>query len=154
MSLNNLGLAQSRLRKTAAAERSFRQALDLQESLVRQNPDDLDLQSSLGGTYNNLGMLMEELQRNAEAADNFRHAVEHQQIARAHAPEVSRYQVFLSNHYYNYARILRRLGRPDEAVHVALARRQLWPNNAQHLYTVAEEARWQRSCWPAPPAVT
>jgi len=139
VSLNNLGSAQSRLRRTAAAERSFRQALDLQESLVRQNPDDLGLQSNLGGIYNNLGMLMEELQRNAEAADNFRHAIEHQQIARKHAPQVSRYRAFLSNHYYNYARILRRLGRPDEAVHVALARRRLWPNDAQHLYAVAEE---------------
>jgi eukaryotic-like serine/threonine-protein kinase len=139
VSLNNLGLAQSRLRKAAAAERSFRQALVLQESLVRQNPRDLELQSNLGGIYNNLGMLMEELQRNTDAADNYRHAVEHQQIARTHAPQVSRYQAFLSNHYYNYARVLRRLGRPDEAAHVALARRELWPNDPQHLYAVAEE---------------
>ena len=125
MSLNNLGLAQSRLRRTADAERSFRQALDLQESLVRQNPHDLDLQSNLGGIYNNLGMLLEQLQRNAEAADDYRHAVEHQQIASAHAPQVSRYRAFLSKHYYNYGRVLRRLGRPDEAARVALARREL-----------------------------
>jgi eukaryotic-like serine/threonine-protein kinase len=139
VSYNNLGLAQSRLGRTADAERSFRQALDLQEVLVRQNPYDLDLQSNLGGIYNNLGTLLEELQRNAEAADDYRHAVEHQQIAWKGAPQVSRYRMFLSNHYYNYARILRRLGRPDEAARLALARRDLWPGDPQHLYAVAEE---------------
>ena len=52
---------------------------------------------------------------------------------------MSRYRAFLSNHYYNYARVLRSLGRPDEAAHVALARRKLWPGDPQHLYAVAEE---------------
>ena len=154
VSLNNLGLAQSRLRKTAAAERSFRQALDLQESLVRQNPDDLDLQSSLGGTYNNLGMLMEELQRNAEAADNFRHAVEHQQIARAHAPKCPATRCSSAT---ITTTTLAFCGGWDGRMKRSTSP---WPegNCGRTMHSTStpwpRSSRWQRSCWPAPPAVT
>ncbi|MGA2030743.1 MAG: serine/threonine-protein kinase [Thermoguttaceae bacterium] len=139
VSYNNLGLAQSNLRQTSAAERSFRQALELQDALVRQNPRDLDLQSSLGGMNNNLGFVLEELARTEEAAKSYQQAIEHQQAASAQAPQVMRYRVFLSNHYSNYGRLLRRLGRADEAARAALARRDLWPKDPQHLFAVAEE---------------
>lgn len=139
VSLNNLGLAQSGLRHSAEAERSFRQALELQEALVRQNSRDLELRSSLGGIYNNLAIVLEDLQRPEEAAASYQKAVEHQKAASSQAPKVSRYRIFLSKHYYNYGRVLRRLGRPDEAARAALARRDLWPNDAQHLVAVAEE---------------
>ncbi len=139
VSFNNLGLNQSKLRQTSAAEQSFRQALVLQEALVQQNSHDLDLQSSLGGMYNNLGIVQEELGRTADAAKSYRHAVEHQQVASSHAPQVTRYRVFLSKHYYNYGRVLRRLGHADEAARAALARRDLWPKDPQHLVAVAEE---------------
>ncbi len=139
VSYSNLGLAETRLHRTADAEHSFRQSLGLQEALVRQNPGDLELRSHLGGIYNNLGMLVEQLRRDGEAADDYQHAVEHQRFAQSHAPQVSQYRLFLSNHYYNYARVLRRLGRADEAVRVALLRRELWPHDPQHLYAVAEE---------------
>jgi hypothetical protein len=52
---------------------------------------------------------------------------------------VARYRTFLSKHYYNYGRVLRELGRPAEAIRVALARKELWPNDPQRLFTVAEE---------------
>ena len=139
ISFNNLGLTQSKLRQSADAERSFRQALDLQETLLRQNPHDVELCSSLGGIHNNLGMVLEEVQRTSDASENFRKAVEYQKIAYLNAPKVSRYRFFLSKHYFNYGRTLRRLGRPDEAARVALARRELWPNDPQHLLAVAEE---------------
>jgi len=139
VSFNNLGLTQSSLRQTPDAERSFRQALDLQEALVRQNPNDLDLHSSLGGIYNNLAIVQEELRKLGDAAASYKQAIEHQKVANSQAPKVSRYRVFLSKHYYNYGRVLRRLGRPDEAAQAALARRQLWPKDPQHLVAVAEE---------------
>lgn len=139
ISYNNLGLTQSKLRQSPDAERSFRQALDLQETLLRQNPHDVELRSSLGGIHNNLGMVLEELGRTADAAENFQKAVEYQKIAYLHAPKVSRYRFFLSKHYFNYGRALRRLGRPDEAARAALARRELWPDDPQHLLAVAEE---------------
>jgi hypothetical protein len=139
VSFNNLGLTQSTLRQPSAAERSYRQALGLQEALVKQNPQDLELRSSLGGIYNNLGMVLEDQRRAAEACQSYAQAVECQTVAQAHAPQVSRYRLFLSKHYYNYGRVLRQLGRPDEAARAALARRELWPADPQHLFAVAEE---------------
>ena len=118
---NNLGMTQASLSQAAEAERSFRQALELQESLVRQNPQDVDLRSDMGGIYNNLGMILEKLQRNKEAADSYRKAVEHQKVAFGQAPEIARYRSFLSHHYFNYGEVLRRLGRVDEAA------RWRWP---------------------------
>jgi hypothetical protein len=139
VSYNNLGLTQCKLGRASDAEHSFRQALGLQELLAKQNPGDLDLQSSLGGMYNNLGIVLEELHRTADAVQRYQQAVEHQHVASAGAPQVSRYRDFLSKHYYNYGRALRRLGRPEEAARAALARRELWPKDPQHLFAVAEE---------------
>jgi serine/threonine protein kinase/Tfp pilus assembly protein PilF len=139
VSCSNLALTQSRLGRPSQAEQSFREACDLQEALVRENPNDVDLQSTLGGIYNNLGIVLEDLQRIEEAAETYKKAVEHQQIAYSHAPEVSRYRLFLSKHDYNYGRVLRRLNRPDEAARAALARKELWPNDPERLFAVAEE---------------
>ncbi len=139
VSFNNLGLTQSRLGQAATAQQSFQQALELQELLVAQSPQDVDLRSSFGGIYNNLGIVYEEQQQDAAAAASYGHAVEHQQVAHSRAPQVLRYRVFLSKHYYNCGRALRRLGRPEEAARVALARKELWPDNPQRLFTVAEE---------------
>lgn len=139
VSYNNLGLLQNALHQTADAERSFQQALSLQEALVAQHPRDAGLQSSLGGICNNLGTVLEELDRTEAAAEAYERAVEHQTAAHRRAPRVERYRSFLSKHYYNYGRVLRQLGRPEDAIRVALARKELWPNNPQRLFTVAEE---------------
>jgi serine/threonine protein kinase/Flp pilus assembly protein TadD len=139
ISLNNLGEDQDRLGKTAEAVASLRQALELQESLVRRNPNDVDAQSTLGGICNNLGMVWKELRRLDDAAEAFSSAIEHQKAANARSPQVSRYRLFLSKHYFNYGGVLRQLGRPEDAVQAALARRDLWPRDPQHLAAVAEE---------------
>jgi len=139
VSFNNLALAQSKLGWPSDAERSFQQARELQELLVEQNPRDVDLFSSLGGIYNNLGIVQEQLGRIDDAAESYEKAAEHQQVAHLHAPKVSRFRLFLSKHYYNHGRVLRRLGRPGEAARVALARKELWPDDPRRLFTVAEE---------------
>ncbi len=139
VSYNNLGLLQNALHETEDAERSFQQALSLQERLVAQHPRDAGLQSSLGGICNNLGTVLEELNRAEAAVEAYERAVEHQTAAHRRAPSVERYRSFLSKHYYNYGRVLRQLGRPEDAIRVALARKELWPDNPQRLFTVAEE---------------
>jgi serine/threonine protein kinase/tetratricopeptide (TPR) repeat protein len=139
VSYNNLGLAQTRLGRESDAELSFLKALELLEVLVGQSPGDVVLQSSLGGIYNNLARVQEELDRPADALASCRKAVEHQKAAVAAAPNVSQYREFLGKHYSNYGRILRESGRPDEAARAALARRELWPDDAKHLVSVAEE---------------
>jgi hypothetical protein len=139
VSYNNLGLTQTKRRQTVAAEHSFRQAIALEESLVRQNPRDPALSSRLGGMYNNLGMVLQTLGRNSEAAQSYQRAIEYQQAARLQAPQVIQYREFLSRHYYNYGHVLRHLGRAEDAARAALARRELWPKDPQHLFAVAEE---------------
>ena len=89
--------------------------------------------------YNNLGIALEKLHQTLEAIPNYKQAVDHQHIASATAPQVSRYRDFLSKHYYNYGQALRRVGRADEAADAALARRELWPKDPEHLFAVAEE---------------
>ena len=129
----------STMRAPAEAEKSFLQALDLQQALVAQYPEDLELQSSFGGVYNNLGIVLEELGRIEDAASAYKAAVEHQRIAFSQAKDVSRYRSFLSKHYYNYGRVLRQLGYPEQAVRSALARRELWANDPHRLFSIAEE---------------
>ena len=58
--LNNLGRAQSRNHDAVAAERSLR-ALELQKTLVKEDPRDVELQSALGVMYNTLGLVLEEI---------------------------------------------------------------------------------------------
>ncbi len=139
LSFNNLGYAQRKLRQLAGAERSFAQALELQELLVRDNPGDIELCSSLGGIYNNRGIVLEDLHRASEAGECYRKAVACQQIAYSHARHVTRYRDYLSKIYCNYGRVLRELGQADKAVQVALARKELWPNEPDRLFSVAEE---------------
>ena len=121
------------------AESSVRKSLEYQEPLVVDEPADVALRSSLGGMHNNLGMILEEMRRMDEAGESFRQAIEHQKIAHLQAADVARYRNFLNKHYYNYGRILRNLGRIDDAIQVALARRDLWPDNPQRLASVDEE---------------
>lgn len=139
VSYNNRGLMQSKLGQPREAEQSFTQALELQLALVAQYPEEIELHSSLGGVYNNLGIVLEEQRDIKDAAVAYKRAVEHQRIAFSRASDVGRYRMFLSRHYYNYGRVLRHLDHPEQAVHSALARRELWPNDPERLFSIAEE---------------
>jgi tetratricopeptide (TPR) repeat protein len=137
---NNLGQAHNRMvGQATVAESDFRQALALQETLVKQDPADVQCQSALGGMYNNLGTVLEETKRPEDAVQAYEQAVAHQRVALASAPEVAHYRQLLSMHYFNYGRTLRQIGRPGDAAHIDLARRQLWPNDPQNLVSVAED---------------
>ncbi len=139
VTLNNYALALSRLGRAEEAEQSLRETLRLHESLIRQFPGDVGLLSSLGGVYNNLAIVLEEMGRLSEAEESYRQAIERQREAHERAPAVERYRAFLSKHYLNYGRTLRRLGRGELAMQAALARKELWPREPQHLLAVAEE---------------
>lgn len=139
VSYGNHGTALHRLRRLEEAEQSFRTATELHKPLVADDPDDLGIRGSLGAAWNNLGMVLEDLQRTDEAAEAFRQAIVHQQFAHQHAPDVPQYRDFLNKHYFNYGRVLREQRHFEESVKIALARRELWPNNPQRLESVAEE---------------
>jgi serine/threonine protein kinase/Tfp pilus assembly protein PilF len=139
VSYNNVGLAQTRQKLLASAEQSFARSQQFHEELIAHSPENLELRSSIGGVYNNHGIVLEEEKRYAEAATAFRAAIEHQQLAFKASPDVALYRSFLSKHYFNLGRVLRQLNQLDEARTVALARRELWSQDQQRLFSVAEE---------------
>ncbi len=139
VSHNNLGRAYSESGDPAGADASFRQAREILEKLAADYPDDLNYHSSLAGVMNNCGMMLEQLGRLDEAAAAYRQAIQQQLIAYRRAADVTAFRELLSKHYWNYGRTLRAAGRPQEAVQAALARKELWPDNPQRLYTVAVE---------------
>jgi tetratricopeptide (TPR) repeat protein len=152
VSYNNYGLVLSHLRRTVDAKRAFQQSLAIQETLVALNPDDIALRSSFGSVYNNLGIAFEEQGNFDKAATTYEDAVRQQRMAFLRAPSVTRYRVFLSKHYFNLGRVLRRLGQADRAAQIALARRELWSNDGERLYSVAKElalASRESREWPA-----
>ena len=118
VSHNNLGLILRRQGDPAAAAAAFERALTIEERLVREQPGDLALQSSLGGVLHNLGMLHEQAGELDQAAARFASAIEHQRQASAGAPQVARYRQFLGQHLASYSRVLRQLGRDAEALAV------------------------------------
>ena len=117
----------------------MRHALELQEALVKQDPRDADLKSTLGGTFNNLGLFLADVARRAEAIKVFQQAINWQWQAVSQAPDSTEYRRRLDTHYNNYARVLLETGRADEALQAALARRNLWPNHAEELFSVAKD---------------
>jgi tetratricopeptide (TPR) repeat protein len=139
VSYNNLGLTESRARNAEAAQRCFRNALGFQQQLVAEQPGDVEMQSSLGGMHNNLGIVLESWGKQQDAAASFAAAIEHQRAALAAAPNSEKFRTYLSKHYFNYGRVLRAVGNRDEAVEAAVARKELWPRDAQRLFSVAEE---------------
>jgi tetratricopeptide (TPR) repeat protein/tRNA A-37 threonylcarbamoyl transferase component Bud32 len=139
VTFNNLGMTQTSARALAPAEASFGKALAIQKELVEAHPHDANLLSGLGGIYNNLGMVHQHDQQVTEACTAFQQAIATQQQAYERAPDVARFRESLSKHYYNYAEALRQLDRPTEAAAIVLARRRLWPGDADRLVRIAEE---------------
>jgi serine/threonine protein kinase/tetratricopeptide (TPR) repeat protein len=138
-SLNNLGQAQQQLGNLADAVAAFDDAQQIVSVLVDDYPDELVFRSLYGALLNNRAMVLEATQKTDEALASFEEAIEHQQLAHERAPQVAEYREFLSKHYFNYGGALRRAGRPQQAVEVALARRDLWPGHGEHLGQVALE---------------
>ena len=132
--------------ETSLAEESFRKALELQESLVAQNPGDIALQSGLAGVYNNLGIVLEGLQHMEQAAAAYQQAVDHQQIAYAHAPSVARYRSFLSKHYYNYGRVLRKMGQADKPARSLSHDANCGHTTRSTCWRWLRNWRWQATC--------
>jgi tetratricopeptide (TPR) repeat protein len=139
ISCNNLGRAYSESGDAIRADGWFRQAREILEKLVKDYPDDLNVHSNLAGVLNNGGMMLEQLGRLDDAAAAYRQAIDEQLIAFRRAGDIAAFRELLSKHYWNYGRVLRAAGHPEEAAQAALARKELWKNNPQRLYTVAVE---------------
>jgi tetratricopeptide (TPR) repeat protein len=123
----------------AAAVDAFDESQEIVSLLVDDYPDELVFRSLYGAVLNNRAMVFDAMQKTGEALASFEQAIEHQQLAHERAPQVAEYREFLSKHYFNYGGALRSAGRPEQAVKVALARRELWPGHGKHLGQVALE---------------
>ncbi|MBA4105947.1 MAG: hypothetical protein C0485_09330 [Pirellula sp.] len=139
VSLNNLAQTQQALGDLDGAIKSFADAEEIALQLVDDYPNEITFRSFAGVVLNNRASALETSGKVNEALAVYETAVEHQQRAFDEAPQVIEYREFLSKHYFNYGRALRAVGRPDDAAHVALQRRQLWPTDGEHLGKVAVE---------------
>jgi hypothetical protein len=79
--LNNLGAAQSRLRALASAAGSYRQAIEIQEQLVRAAPLQRSHRRDLAVSYNNLGLTQTRQSQFEDAKRCFQQALNlHEQL--------------------------------------------------------------------------
>ena len=90
--------------------------------------------------------------KESEALSYLESAIEHQAAAVMQAPQQERFRAFLDKHYVNYARCLLAYGRVSDAIDASLARRELWPKRAEHLYSVALELARSAAASSADPA--
>ena len=136
---NNLGFLHSDGKRFEEALAAFEQARQHFARLADEHPQALEHHSSLGGVHNNLGMAYESLERTQEALAAYTLAVQQQRTAFEAAPQIDRYREFLSTHFVNLGRTQRAAGRFPEAEATGLARKALWPGNAQRLFSIACE---------------
>jgi tetratricopeptide (TPR) repeat protein len=121
------------------AESSFRKSAQLQEALLAAQPSDAETRSNQGSVWNNLGMLCDQQQRYVDAEKAYEKAVANQRSALETAAKNDRYRALLSGHYLNLARNLNKQAKFGAAVQAAIERKQLWPGNADRLYSAAQQ---------------
>lgn len=137
ISYNNLGMAQSRIGQLVGAESSLQKSAQLQDTLLVAQPNDAETRSNQGSVWNNLGMLFDQQRRYADAEKAYQQAIANQRRALDRAPTNDHYRALLSGHYLNFARNLGKQAKFEAAVQAAVERKQLWPGNADRLYSIA-----------------
>ena len=134
---NNLGQLCQRSEDHPKALQHFDEAIELFEQLVSDYPEELNHRSCLGGAQNNRAKAYRRLGNYEQAEASYRVAIQNQKFAFDRAPSVAEFREYLSNHYANLGELLREVGRENEAIEMALARKQLWPKNPERLFGVA-----------------
>jgi serine/threonine protein kinase len=139
ISLNNLGVVHCRLKKPAETDAAFARAQELFETLADDYPNELAYRSSLAALLNNQALALAEAGRLADAVKIYPAAIESQRLCWLQLPGSPIMREALSKMYYNYGQGLSSVGRFDEAARIALARREIWKDNAERLIGVAAE---------------
>ena len=139
ITLNNHGMALSRMDQHDDALKVLREALSIQESIAKELPADLTMVERLGGIHNNIAMVHQLLGDYPNAAKSYGLAIRFQQYAYHNSPEVPHLRTHLNRTYANYGRVLHQLERPGEALKVAARRRSLCADSSEQLFEVAEE---------------
>jgi serine/threonine protein kinase/tetratricopeptide (TPR) repeat protein len=139
ISFNNLGVAYCRAGQATEADAAFQQARALFTTLAKDYPSELGYQSSLAAQLNNQALALAGAGRHADALPIYRAAIQAQKGCRERAPGSELTREVLGKIYYNYEQSLRSEKRLQQAVDAALARRDLWHGNGEHLLAVAAE---------------
>ncbi|MBK8098410.1 MAG: serine/threonine protein kinase [Planctomycetes bacterium] len=112
----------------------------LLEELIREQPEQLDLQVDLGGAWNNLAAMCNEHGDPHEAAQFAERAIACQQGVLAEAPETRRARLFLGMHHGQLALALAAIGQPAAATTAAREATRLATRHAPTLRLAAEAA--------------
>ncbi len=139
ITLNNHGMASSRVHQYDEALRLFQDALTLQTTIAKELPADLTMIEQLGGIHNNIATVHELQGNHDEAVRYYELAIRYQQYAHNNAPQAAPLRSHLNRTYVNYGRALRQLGRSNDALKTAAKRRALCASDADQLFGVAEE---------------
>ncbi|MEM8945358.1 MAG: protein kinase [Planctomycetota bacterium] len=145
VSQNNLGMTLTQKGKYADAKELFASAGKFQRQLLEATPDDTLALASLGGIYNNVGVLLERQHDYTRATKAFAQAVRYQTQSFEQVPASLQTRERLSNHLFNHARCYFRLGNIDEALRLAVERRDLWHDSPERLLNVAKQLLSYRS---------
>jgi serine/threonine protein kinase/tetratricopeptide (TPR) repeat protein len=109
LSHSNLGLLQADTDETAVADKSFHDAIRLQEQLTNRNPNEPEYRRNLAASYNNLGGLYAR-QDPQRAMESFLVAITHQAQAATAQPDNPTYQDDLALTYCNLGSAQSRVG--------------------------------------------
>src|SRR5262249_3814018 len=85
------------------ARRAFGRARDIEERLVRENPDRYEFHHDLARTLDLAAQTLNQLGRPGEGLADLYRAVEQERLALARAPAVARYARALAGHYGSLA---------------------------------------------------
>jgi len=137
--LNNLALLHIRSGDTPAASEAFGYANRLFAALLEDYPSNAAYASGWAALLNNQGLALANIERHDEAIRAYVRAVKVQERVWQQIPDSPAVRDALSRIYYNHGRALQQAGRVDDAVEQALARRSLWLDNGERLFSVAVE---------------
>ncbi len=138
VTLSNLAKTQHELNRPGDAVGSYRKAIAAQSDLLLNSPANLNHVSRLGGLHNNLAFTWCSLGKLDDASVSYEAAVEYQHRAFELAPpNIGAYRDALSRTFFNAARASLDAGRPYQAAELQRRRGELWPTDAEQLFSVA-----------------
>ena len=115
MTLNNLAILLIDMGRPEDAKIKYDRALEMRESLLSTDPENIVYQSQVATTLNNLGNLLSDMGRNKDAKNKSERALEMRESLLSTGLENSVYQSQVATTLNNLGNLLSDMGRPEEA---------------------------------------
>lgn len=140
LTLCNLAKTEAMAGKTLASANTYGKAITVQSSLLLESPGNLNHVSRLGGLHNNRALALQKLGKYEHAGIAYESAVEFQERAYQLAPKhLAYYRDALSRTLFNAGQASMTAGKPHLAADFQLRRSELWPDNAEQLFSVSRD---------------